>query len=79
MRFLSKYFKHIENGYPFSVIIVLWSERLSNLKFNSLEQGESLMVRNKSSWISTDPSFLLYEFIITDGREYFLKLPFIQK
>ena len=29
------------------------------------------MVRNKSSWISTDPSFLLYEFIIMDDTEYF--------
>ena len=79
MRFLSKYFKHIENGYPFSVIIFLWSERLSNLKFNSLEQGESFMVRNKSSWISADSLFLLYEFIVMDDREYFLKLPFILK
>ena len=79
MRFLSKYFKHIENGYPFSVIIVLWLERLSDLKFNSLEQGESLMVGNKSSWISTDSFFLLYEFIVMDDREYFLKLPFIPK
>ena len=79
MRFLSKYFKHIENGYPFSVIIFLWSERLSNLKFNSLEQGESFMVRNKSSWISADSLFLLYEFIVMDDREYFLKLPFIPK
>ena len=79
MRFLSKYFKHIENGYPFSVIIFLWSERLSNLKFNSLEQGESYMVRNKSSWISADSLFLLYEFIVMDDREYFLKLPFIPK
>ena len=79
MRFLSKYFKHIENGDPFSVIIVLWLERLSDLKFNSLEQGESLMVGNKSSWISTDSFFLLYEFIVMDDREYFLKLPFIPK
>ena len=79
MRFLSKYFKHIENGYPFSVIIFLWSERLSNLKFNSLEQGESFMVRNKSSWISANSLFLLYEFIVMDDREYFLKLPFIPK
>ena len=79
MKFLSKYFKHIENGYPFSVIIFLWSERLSNLKFNSLEQGESFMVRNKSSWISANSLFLLYEFIVMDDREYFLKLPFIPK
>ena len=79
MRFLSKYFKHIENGYPFSAIIVSWLERLSNLKFNSLEQGESFMVRNKSSWISADSLFLLYEFIVMDDREYFLKLPFIPK